>query len=101
MAYREVTMIEIKGVLRQWQAGAKHKYGDECEVRRVRTDGTIKWRGRHTYVSEALRRQTVGLGPLEEGSWAVLFGPLTLGSLDERGNFHRVPAVRRSRRRPR
>lgn len=30
MAYREVTMIEIKEVLRQWQAGAKHKRIARC-----------------------------------------------------------------------
>jgi len=54
------------------------------EVRRVRPDGSIKWRGEHIYVSEALVREPVGLEPVADGIWLLHFAAAQLGTLDER-----------------
>ncbi len=52
-------------------------------VRKVRTNGQIKWRGDRIYLSEALRGEPVGLSPKDEGYWTIRFGPLVIGLLDD------------------
>jgi transposase InsO family protein len=64
-------------------------YPGHYEVRRVRTKGEIKWRGRRLFVSEALGGQRIGLEETDDGRWALRFGPLLLGRYDERNqNLH-------------
>jgi putative transposase len=55
-------------------------------VRRVRTNGDIKWRGGLVYLSEALRGEPVGLAQLDERYWSIRFGPLHIGLLDNYSN---------------
>ncbi len=50
-------------------------------VRRVRSNGQIKWRGGFVYVSQALIGELVGITEANHG-WLVSFGPVPLGSLD-------------------
>jgi transposase InsO family protein len=63
---------------------AEVDYAEGIEVRRVRSNGEIKWRGEKVYVSEALRGERVGLQAVGTGRWQVSFSHLALGVLDER-----------------
>jgi transposase InsO family protein len=69
------------------------EYGDEMEVRRVSQQGSVKWKGERTYISEAFGYETLGLKGVEQGWLEVYFGPILLGWLD--GYGHRF-----SRRKP-
>ena len=61
------------------------------EVRRVRRKGEIKWRGSVVYVSKALIGEPVGLAETEDGQWAVRYGPVLLGFLEDRGDRLKRP----------
>jgi putative transposase len=76
-------------------------YDADHEIRRVRPDGTIKWRGEHVFISQALIGEPIGLAEREEGGWMVRFADLPLGLIDaERKNFRRFAAARPGRRKP-
>jgi transposase InsO family protein len=61
----------------------EHEYDDGFEVRRVRSDGVIKWSGERIFVGEALAGEMIGLECSEE-RWHVHLGPMRLGLLHER-----------------
>lgn len=61
----------------------KTEYEGYFEVRSVRTDGTIKWKGEHVYVSESLVGERVGLVETNYGIWSMMFGSTIIGILDE------------------
>lgn len=52
-------------------------------VRRVRTNGQIKWKGDTIYLSQALVGEPVGLSQLDDRYWTIQFGPLAIGILDD------------------
>ncbi len=58
-------------------------YRDDVTVRRVRTNGEIKWKGGKVFLSEALVGEPVGLKQISERLWAIYYGPLEIGLLDE------------------
>lgn len=60
------------------------EYPGHFEVRRVRKDGQIKWRGRWLFLSEALAGESVGLEEVDDGIWSVNFCRQLLGRFDER-----------------
>lgn len=60
------------------------EYQAHFEVRGVRTDGTIKWKGNHVYLSQALSGERVGLVETDYQIWTVMFSTMTIGILDER-----------------
>lgn len=60
------------------------EYDASMTVRRVRTNGEIKWHGGKVYVSEALRGEAIGLLPLNNECWEVYFAQQKLGQFDER-----------------
>jgi len=64
-------------------------YDPDHEVRRVRTDGAIKWRGNYVFIGEALARETVGLVEHERGGHIVRFCGRDLGLIDAACRFHR------------
>ena len=67
-------------------------YPADHQVRRVRSNGDIKWRGDRIFLSEALIGEPVGITETEDGLHAVYYGPVFLGRLDRDGAFHnRVP----------
>lgn len=68
------------------------EYPGHFEVRRVAGDKTIKWNDRKVFVSLLLMREDVGLEEVGHGVWAVYFGPVHLGWLDERD--YRIMDVR-------
>jgi len=53
-------------------------------VRRVRSNGQIKWEGSQIFVAEALVGEPIGLRQLDEHCWQVWFCTLKLGVLDLR-----------------
>jgi transposase InsO family protein len=55
-------------------------YPDDSAIRRVRSNGEIKWRGRKVFISEALTGEAVSLRTTELGH-DVYFGPILLGHL--------------------
>ncbi|MGO4126297.1 integrase core domain-containing protein [Inquilinus sp. YAF38] len=54
-------------------------YDAEHAVRRVRSNGEIKWGGTLIFVSEALVGEPVGVAETETGDWIVRFADLPIG----------------------
>lgn len=59
-------------------------YPSHYEVRKVRTEGHIKWKQRHIYVANLLAGEHIGLEPIDDGCWTVYLSTLKLGLFDER-----------------
>jgi putative transposase len=74
-------------------------YDATHEVRRVRHNGEIKWRGELVFISAAVRREVVGIAETERGDWIVRFMHLELGRIDR--DTRRFTAAWHGRRRPR
>jgi putative transposase len=60
------------------------EYPGHYEVRRVRSNGLIKWQSRMLFVSESLIGERVALDEIDNGIWALCFGHVELGRYDER-----------------
>jgi putative transposase len=59
-------------------------YPAHFEVRKVSTNGGIRWNAAWVNVSHLLGGDYIGLEEVSEGVWSVHFGPVTLGWLHER-----------------
>jgi putative transposase len=59
-------------------------YPADAVIRRVRSNGEIKWRGNLVFLSEALLGEAVGITETAVG-YEVHFGPILLGRLDIKG----------------
>ena len=67
-------------------------------VRRVRTDGSIKWGGDLVFIAEPLAGETVGIAETESGHWIVRFADIDLGIIDQKTKkLHRFRAARPGR----
>lgn len=65
------------------------EYAAHLEVRRVRTTGTIRFRGHETFVSEVLTGERLGLEEVEDGVWSVFFyGTLLARFTEKDGKLH-------------
>jgi hypothetical protein len=62
-------------------------YPVDHEVRRVRSNGEIKWRCKLVYTNCALAGEPVGLAETAAG-WTVSFGPVVLGVIAHGGDRH-------------
>ena len=60
------------------------RYDADHAVRRVRTNGTIKWGGELVFLSEALIGETVGIAETLAGDWIVRFADIPLGYIDRK-----------------
>jgi hypothetical protein len=69
-------------------------YDANHEVRRVRGDGTVKWRGDYVFIGEALAGEPVGIAEHERGGHIVRFCGRDLGFIDHAGRFHRFAPPR-------
>ncbi|WP_281930873.1 integrase core domain-containing protein [Methylocystis iwaonis] len=69
-------------------------YDADHEVRRVRSEGSIKWRGETVFIGEALAGELVGLAELEDGGHIVRFIGRDLGVIDPALRFHRFAPPR-------
>lgn len=66
-------------------------YAAYYDVRWVKVNGSIKWKGAWYYLTEALHGQPVGLVRTDETRWEVHFGPVFLGVIDDhRGKILRA-----------
>lgn len=59
------------------------EYEGHLIVRSVRSNGCIKWKSRHLFISEVLDGERVGLEETDYGIWSIYFGTTLLGILDE------------------
>ena len=73
------------------------KYPEGWVVRRVRSNGEIRWRGRKRFVGEAFAGQAVGLRRKRRGIWRVYFLMLEVGHLHETDAGAMRPMVYRHR----
>jgi len=55
-------------------------YPAEYELRRVRSNGEIKWQGELVFIGEALINEVIGMLETDDGDAAVYFGPVPLES---------------------
>ena len=81
-----VSQRRFDGVLREPHYPVGH------DVRRVRTNGEIKWRGNHVYVNQALAGEPIGLAEDEDGAWRVCYGPVVLGVIAHDGDRLKNPS---------
>lgn len=65
-------------------APGEHQYPERFEARRVRRDGSIKWKSEYLFVGEALAGELVGLQLVEDERWHVFLGPMRLGVVHDR-----------------
>jgi putative transposase len=76
---------------RRWDGVLREPdYPVDHEVRRVRSNGEIKWRGKLVYLNCALAGEPVGLVE-DAAGWTVSFGPVVLGSLAHGADRLRKP----------
>ena len=52
-------------------------------MRRVRSNGQIKWKGDLIYVSQTLKGEPIGLAQQDDRTWSIQFGPLVIGVLND------------------
>jgi hypothetical protein len=68
------------------------EYASGIEVRRIRTNGDIKWNGGRVWVSSVLVGEPIGLEVIADGLWRVSYGPVELGALDAKGRLRPLRA---------
>jgi transposase InsO family protein len=68
-------------------------YTGECQVRRVRSSGEIKWQGERIYVSEALIGEPVALKEDEDETWQLWYSSHHIGTLNTRTGKFNDPKV--------
>jgi len=72
-------------------------YDADHQVRRVRWNGMIKWRGEEIFIGEALAGELIGLAEHESGGHITRFCHRDLGVIDRDCRFLRfAPLVRGS-----
>lgn len=70
-------------------------YSDNPDVRRVRSNGQVKWRGDLIFVSEVLKGEVIAIREGDHG-WQAFFGPILLGTLDPVHRSIRKPPIQKS-----
>lgn len=77
---------------RRWDGVLREpEYPAESQVRRVRRNGEIKWRGGFVYINAALAGEPVGLMEGDDGVWTACFGPIVLGVIAHGGDKLKKP----------
>jgi hypothetical protein len=59
-------------------------YDEDIQVRRISQQGSLKWKGERTFVSEVFAYEYLGLRAVDERWCEVLYGPLSVGWFDTR-----------------
>jgi putative transposase len=77
------------------------RYPKKYQVRRVRSNGEIRWAGRKRFIGEAFIGHPVGLRPLRSGIYIVKFADLLIGHLHQTDVGAMRPALYRHARRNR
>ena len=60
------------------------EYPGHCERRRVSAVGTVSWRNRPLFLSEALAGEDVAFEEVDDGLWTLRFATVALARYDER-----------------
>jgi hypothetical protein len=63
------------------------EYPTDHQVRRVRSNGEIKWHGGLVFLGEALIGEPIGIEESDDGLFIVSYGPIELGWIDQAANF--------------
>jgi putative transposase len=71
---------------RRWDGVLRSPEPAADAVRRVKSNGLIRWHGVLVYISEALGGEPIGLNEGDDGLWTVRYGPILLGLLADRGD---------------
>lgn len=58
------------------------EYPGHYEIRRVMSNGCVKWRGQVVYLTEVLADEQIGWDETDDDLWTIYFGPLLLGTFD-------------------
>jgi putative transposase len=69
---------------RRYQVPTDFKHPGHYEIRRVRSDGTIKLSGKHIFVSETLVGRQLGLEEVDDGLWSLYLRDYLLARWNER-----------------
>jgi hypothetical protein len=69
------------------------EYPSSFEVRTVRSNGQIKWKGGLLFVSEVLRDEPVALVQVEDDRWHLYFSTVHLATWNERTSKFEAPLV--------
>jgi transposase InsO family protein len=75
-------------------------YAADQVVRRVRSNGEIKWGGERLFISQALVGEPIALRETGDGVFEVYYGPVDLGTIDSEGRFTARKAGTRPRPAP-
>jgi len=71
------------------------EYDADVVVRRISQQGSLKWNGERTFISEIFAYEWLGLQALDERYRTVLYGPVTVGYFDtHRHRFQRALSLR-------
>jgi putative transposase len=71
------------------------EYGNDVVVRRISQQGSLKWHGERTFISEIFACEWLGLRALDERYSEVLYGPVAVGFFDTyQHRFHRALSAR-------
>jgi putative transposase len=71
---------------RPWPARLEDPWYDaDHQVRRVRSNGEIKWKGEKIFIAESLIGELIGIRQLHWGDWLLSFSYLPLALIDYRG----------------
>ena len=74
--------------------------GEDHQVRRVRGNGEIRWKGEFILIGEALVDELIGIAELETGDHVVRFCDMDIGLINRRGLFIRFAPPREGLRDP-
>jgi transposase InsO family protein len=58
------------------------EYGDDMETRVISQQGSLKWKGERTFISEVFAYETIGVKAIDERWMEFYFGPVRLGWFD-------------------
>lgn len=61
------------------------EYGSDMQVRRVHSNGAIKWQGNEHYISQALRGENIALEDRGDGEWTLWFSAMPLAIAKREG----------------
>jgi len=91
----DVPQNRFRASLRRWSGRLRSpEYGADVIVRRVRSNGEIKWNGTLIYISCTLAGEPISLDEAEHGLWTLRFGPVLLGTINSKNLFCK-PAPRK------
>ncbi len=76
---------------RDWNGRlASPDYDGDVEVRKVRGNGEIKWRGDTIFISNPLRGEPVGLVRIGEDAWLIKYATIPLATIECRAGHWKI-----------